>query len=125
LGLTATEQIVTSSVTVFGVLTFSTHQPAVTSANACTSNLGTTRVYNINYKNAASANGTTLRYEDVSGDGLPPSPVIGRVKLDNGKTVPFCIGCSKDSPLEGSTPKVSGSGSARPPTQRLYWNLKK
>ena len=123
LGLTSTEQTVTSSVTIFGVLTFSTHQPAVTAANACTNNLGTTRVYNINYLNAESANKTTLRYEDVSGDGLPPSPVAGRVKLDNGKSVPFCIGCSKDSPLEGSPPPDTSS-TARP-KQRLYWYLQK
>lgn len=123
LGLTSTEQVITSSVLVFGVVTFSTHQPAITAANACTNNLGTTRVYNISYLNAASVNGTVLRYEDVSGDGLPPSPVAGRVKLDNGKTVAFCIGCSKDSPLEGSPPKELGT--VVQPKQRLYWYMQK
>lgn len=124
LGLTTqTEQVVTSSVIVFGVVTFSTHQPATTAANACTSNLGTTRVYNISYLNTASANGTDSRYEHLIGDGLPPSPVAGLVTLDNGKKTPFCIGCSKNSPLEGSPPKELGSVSR--PKGRLYWYLQK
>lgn len=123
LGLTSTEQVVTSSVIIFGVVTFSTHQPAVTAANACTNNLGTTRVYNIGYLNAASANDTDSRYEHLVGDGLPPSPVAGQVTLDNGQTVPFCIGCSKNSPLEGAPPKELGS--VIQPKGRLYWYLQK
>jgi type IV pilus assembly protein PilY1 len=122
LGLTATEQVVTSSVIVFGVVTFSTHQPAVTAANACTNNLGTTNVYNIGYLNAASANGTVSRYERLVGDGLPPSPVAGLVTLDNGKTVPFIIGGGKVS-LEGALPKELDLVSR--PKQRLYWYLQK
>ncbi|HSH89607.1 MAG TPA: pilus assembly protein PilY, partial [Ramlibacter sp.] len=123
LGLASTEQVVTSSITIFGVVTFSTHQPAVTAFNTCTPNLGTTLVYNISYINASTANGTTNRYEDVSGDGLPPSPVGGRVTLDDGTTVPFCIGCSKDSPLEGSPPKALGT--VIQPKSRLYWYIQK
>ncbi len=122
LGLASTEQVVTSAITVFGVVTFSTHQPAVTAANACTNNLGETRVYNISYLDAGSANGTGLRYEDVTGDGLPPSPVAGRVKLDNGQTVAFCIGCGKAS-LEASPPKELGS--VVQPKGRLYWYIQK
>lgn len=123
LGLSSTEQVVTSAVTIFGVVTFSTHQPAVPTPGSCSSNLGNTRVYNINYTDAGSANGTDSRYEDVAGDGLPPSPVAGQVTLDNGQTVPFCIGCSKDSPLEGKLPK-SMSGVIQPKS-RLYWYLQK
>ncbi|HXD42083.1 MAG TPA: pilus assembly protein PilY [Ramlibacter sp.] len=123
LALASTEQVVTSAVTVFGVTTFSTHQPALTTAASCSSNLGTTLVYNIGYTNAASANGTDHRFEDVSGDGLPPSPVAGRVILDSGQTVPFCIGCSKDSPLEGSPPKELGS--VTQPKGRLFWYIQK
>ncbi len=122
LGLTATEQVVTSSVIVFGVVTFSTHQPAVTAANACTNNLGTTNVYNIGYLNAASANGTDSRYERLVGDGLPPSPVAGLVTLDNGKTIPFIIGGGKVS-LEGAMPKELDLVSR--PKGRLYWYLQK
>jgi len=123
LGLAATEQVVTSSVTIFGVVTFSTHQPALTASNACTNNLGTTLVYNINYLNAASANGTSSRFEDVAGDGLPPSPVAGQVTLDNGTTVPFCIGCSRHSPLEGAPPSVAAT--VIQPKGRLFWYIQK
>jgi type IV pilus assembly protein PilY1 len=122
--LASTEQVVTSAITVFGVVTFSTHQPAgPIPPDQCKPNLGTTNVYNISYLNAASANGTDSRFEHVVGDGLPPSPVAGQVTLDNGQTVPFCIGCSKDSPLEGAPPRSLVS--VTQPTGRLYWYIKK
>ncbi len=123
LGLAPSEQVVTSAITIFGVVTFSTHQPAVATPGSCSSNLGTTLVYNIAYTNASSANGTANRYEDVAGDGLPPSPVAGNVTLDDGTTVPFCIGCSPRSPLEGAPPKTLGS--VIQPKGRLYWYIQK
>lgn len=124
INLDATEQVVTAPITIFGVVTFSTHQPASsTSTNTCNSNLGTTRVYNVNYKTGGSENGTNNLYQDVAGDGLPPSAVAGQVTLDNGQTVPFCIGCSPDSPLE-VVQKSGGSTTSRPKS-RLYWYLKK
>jgi type IV pilus assembly protein PilY1 len=124
LTLASTEQVVTSAVTIFGVITFSTHQPAGAAVSgSCKPNLGTTNVYNVSYLNFATANGTSARYEHVAGDGLPPSPVAGQVTLDNGTTVPFCIGCSKDSPLEGAPPRTLSSVSQ--PTNRLYWYIQK
>lgn len=122
LNLTSTEQVVTSAVTIFGVTTFSTHQPPVT-ANACTNGLGTTRVYNVSYLNASSPNGSDPIFERVVGDSLPPSPVAGMVTLDDGSTVPFCIGCGGNSPLEAKIPGVLSSVSR--PTNRLYWYIKK
>ncbi|HYD76854.1 pilus assembly protein [Ramlibacter sp.] len=125
INLDPTEQVVTSAVTIFGVVTFSTHQPATaaSASETCRANLGTTRVYNVNYKNAGSENGTNNLYQDVAGDGLPPSAVAGQVTLDNGQTVPFCIGCSPDSPLE-VVQKSGGGGSTRPKS-RLYWYIQK
>ena len=121
LAMSSTEQVVTSAITIFGVVTFSTHAPARPVPGLCLANLGTTRVYNVGFLNAASANGTDSRFEDVAGDGLPPSPVAGKVKLDNGTVVPFCIGCSKDSPLEGAPPKMAGS--VVQPKSRVYWYM--
>lgn len=122
LGLTATEQVVTSAITIFGVVTFSTHQPAVPVIGSCSANLGNSRVYNMGFTNASPTKGD-LRYADLAGDGLPPSPVGGIVKLDDGSMVPFCIGCDPDSPLQGSTPPAAGLGSQ--PKGRLYWFLQR
>jgi len=121
LGMVSTEQVVTSAITVFGVTTFSTHQPAVATPGTCSANLGETHVYNISYTNAASANGTGLRYQDVVGGGLPPSPVAGMVTLDDGTTVPFVIGSKPDSPLEGSPP--TSPVTAVQPKSRVYWYI--
>jgi type IV pilus assembly protein PilY1 len=122
--LNSTEQVVTQALTIFSVVTFSTHEPAVTgstpAAGTC-SNLGTTRVYNVGYEYGAPADGD--RYEDVSGDGLPPTATAGLVTLDTGETVPFCIGCSGDSPLESKKPTASSSSIM--PKGRLYWYLDK
>ena len=120
LALSSKEQTVTSAITVYGVVTFSTHTPAVYTAGQC-STLGTAKVYNINYKNAASANGTSLRYEQIAGGGLPPSPVAGMVTLDDGTTVPFVIGSEPNSPLEGGAP--TGGSSAVQPKAKTYWNI--
>jgi type IV pilus assembly protein PilY1 len=122
LALASHEQVVTTSVTVFGTVTFSTHQPAVAaSAGSCGSNLGTALVYNIAYTNAAGTGG--VRYQDLGGDGLPPSPVAGQVTLDNGQTVPFCIGCSASSPLEGKYKTKPTSASASSYKSRVYWYI--
>ena len=53
LSSTLHEQVVTSAITVFGNTTFSTHTPVVPVAGSCDSNLGTARVYNVRYFNAA------------------------------------------------------------------------
>jgi type IV pilus assembly protein PilY1 len=121
--LAATEQVVTTAITIFGVVTYSTHQPAVSVSGACSANLGKTLVYNQDFETGASANGTSLPYQDVSGDGLPPSPVAGKVTLDDGTTVPFCIGCNKDSPLEGE--EKTGSSAFSQPKGRLYWYIQR
>lgn len=121
LALTSTEQVVTSAITVFGTVTFSTHQPTPATGGECTS-LGTANVYNIDYTNAAPISGT-LRGQVVTGGGLPPSPVAGMVTLDDGTTVPFIIGASPKSALEGGIPE-SPTSVVRP-RSRVYWNIKK
>lgn len=123
LALATTEQVVTSAITVFGVVTFSTHKPAVVTPGSCSSNLGTTQVYNIGYTNAGSANGTVNRFEHVAGDGLPPSPVAGMVTLDNGEVVPFLFGGSAGSALESELPKPLNA--VIQPKGRLYWYIQK
>jgi len=120
LELDSTEQVVTSALTIFGTVYFSTHQPDTGLAQgACSAKLGETRAYAISFKNAEGKNGT--RHTDLVGDGLPPSPVAGLVTLDDGSTVPFCIGCSGSSPLEGSEPESPPAASQ--PKARVFWNI--
>lgn len=116
------EQVVTSAITVYGVVTFSSHTPAVYTSGQCSS-LGTAKVYNIDYSNAESKNGTTMRYEIISGGGLPPSPVAGVVTLDDGTTRPFIIGSDPDSPLEGGSP--DGGAGVVQPKAKVYWNIER
>lgn len=113
------EQVVTSAITVFGTTTFSTNQPTPAEPGECTNNLGTARVYNVSYENAAAANDT--RSAQIPGGGLPPSPVAGMVQLDDGTTVPFIIGADADSPLAGREPQTPGT--TKVPKSRIYWNL--
>jgi type IV pilus assembly protein PilY1 len=99
---------------------------------SCSSNLGKARVYNISYLNAASEDDTSdtdpndpnPRYQDLPPDiGLPPSPVAGMVTLDDGSTVPFCFGCSPDSPLEAEEPEVPPAAVPVQPKGRVYWYI--
>ena len=91
---------------------------------ACTSNLGTARVYNINYTNAAPQERHVVnRSEIIVGGGLPPSPVAGMVTLDDGTTMPFLIGGDPNSPLEGLEPIPSGL--AEQPKALTYWYIHK
>lgn len=123
LSLQPNEQVVTSAVTVFGVVFFSTHQPTLPSANSCSANLGVARSYNIAYKNGMNPNGTSdLLFTVLVSGGLPPSPVAGKVTLDSGKTVPFVIGCK--GPLEACLPKPRAN-TANPAKIRSYWYIQK
>ncbi len=121
LALGSSEQVVTSAITVFGTVTFSTHIPTLPAIGTCTT-LGTANVYNINYTNAAPSVGS-VRASVIVGGGLPPSPVAGMVTLDNGSTVPFIVGASSSSSLQGSNPIPSGT--TKRGKGRVYWNVKK
>ena len=124
LGLVPGEQVVTSAITVFGTVTFSTHEPTNPVAGACEADLGTARVYNVGYLNATSRNGsfTNSRFEVISGGGLPPSPVAGLVKLDGMPgPIPFIIGADPDSPLKGREPTPPSSSTQ--PKSLTYWYL--
>lgn len=123
LTMSVSEQVVTSAITVFGTVTFSTHQPSGVQTSACAPTLGTARVYNINYLNAAPPTGFLLRGSEIAGGGLPPSPVAGQVILDDGSTVPFIIGSGTDSALQGGLPPSPPT--VVRPKSRTYWNIKK
>lgn len=119
LQLTSEEKVVTSALTIFGTVYFSTQEPSEAAEGSCTPDLGYARTYSINFRNAEGVDGE--RSVHLIGDGLPPSPVAGLVTLDDGSTVPFCIGCSGSSSLEGSEPPIPPT--AVQPKARVFWNI--
>lgn len=123
LGLAPHEQVVTSAITSSGVVTFSTHQAPVYDTTSCKANLGIANVYSIAYTNAASANGTAQRFQEVAGGGLPPNANEGIVETKYGNK-PFCIGCSPDSPLQGGPPpNLPPPPAIVQPKSRVYWYI--
>jgi type IV pilus assembly protein PilY1 len=124
LAMHPTEQVVTAAITIFGTVTFSSHEPVVATPGVCDSNLGTARVYNISYLNAAAESGA--RFAILPDEfGLPPSPVAGMVTLDDGTSVPFCIGCNPVSPLESEEPTIPPSSTPVLPKSRVYWYIQR
>jgi type IV pilus assembly protein PilY1 len=118
------EQVVTTAITVYGVVTFSTHTPEVPVEGSCSTDLGTARVYNIRYYDATPKAGNRNRSAIIDGGGLPPSPVAGMVKLDGEPApVPFLIGGGADSPLEGGEPAAPSSTTL--PKSLTYWFIHK
>jgi type IV pilus assembly protein PilY1 len=117
------EQVVTTAITVFGIVTFSTAAPPVTDSDDACNWENRAWVYNVRYYDAAPAPGNNNRSALIDGGGLPPSPVAGIVKLDNGELVPFLIGGSSESPLEGGQPV--GPSSTTLPKSLTYWFIHK
>jgi type IV pilus assembly protein PilY1 len=82
-------------------------------------------VYNLFYLTGAAVNASGP-FAKISGGGLPPSPVSGKVTVDNPTTgqpmtVPFIIGASPESPVE-VTLKTGSSGMAGS-RERVYWYI--
>ncbi|HWW69173.1 MAG TPA: PilC/PilY family type IV pilus protein [Duganella sp.] len=104
------EQVVTSPLTIGGLTYFSTFQPkpASTGTNQC-SNLGVGRAYKVDFQTGVISPNSVGAYapDTFSSQGIPPSPVGGLVSID-GKTLPFCIGCSGPTVLSPNkiVPKV-------------------
>lgn len=126
LTLSPSEQVVTSAVVLFGEITFSTHTPVGVAPDSCSSNLGLARVYNINYLDASPTGQSNTRFDQISGGGLPPSPVSGLVTVTNPTTgvpmtVPFIIGANPNSPNEGD--KRDGSSGSSGNKVRVYWYI--
>jgi type IV pilus assembly protein PilY1 len=126
LGLRGTEKVVTPAATRFGVTTFSTHMPAVPIAGACTSNLGTTHVYNLTLATAAPAPGSTCDAV-VTGGGLPPPPEKIDVCMNADCSVKksICIGCSTESPIQAQENGIPSNLIKQNAKRRVYWYIQK
>jgi type IV pilus assembly protein PilY1 len=126
LGLRATEKVVTPAATRFGVTTFSTHMPAVPVPGACTSNLGTTHVYNLTLATAKPVAGLTCDAV-VTGGGLPPPPEKIDVCMNSDCTTKksICIGCSTDSPIQSQENGIPANLLKQNAKRRVYWYIQK
>lgn len=124
LGMRPTEQVVTQAATRFGITTFSTHMPAVSTPGSCASNLGTVHVYNLDIQNGAPAAGTSCS-DVVTGGGLPPPPEKMDICMNASCSdkVPVCIGCSTTSPIELGPGDPSGEGNLSNAKRRVYWYI--
>lgn len=118
------EKVVGNATTVLGTTYFGTNLPkAVSDADiaACLSNLGEARLYAINFLDGSIPVRfdpitnqyvpiSDSRYQDVTGGGLPPSPVAVQVVTDSGQVV---------------TGVISGPTLLQPPgasrRARVYW----
>ena len=113
------EQVVTTPLTIGGQTYFSTFQ-AKSSTGKCS--LGTGRAYKVDFQTGViSPNSDGLYLPDTfKSEGIPPSPVGGLVSID-GKTVPFCIGCTGPTVLSPNkiVPKVKPDRKPVYRTQRI------
>jgi type IV pilus assembly protein PilY1 len=120
MSLDYSEQVVTAAITIYGTIYFSTHQPSVANPASCTTNLGITRLYAVPFTAPAI---TRFVLPPV---GLPPSPVAGLVQVSNGSgSVPFCVGCSPDSPLQATQPQPAAGTVPAQPKSRVYWYIQR
>src|SRR5438874_11387412 len=83
------EQTVTSAIIAAGMVAFSTNRPVPQAQGTCATTLGAAYGYWVNLFNASggiSANGAAcggVRDSSFVGGGLPPSPVIATVPVNN------------------------------------------
>ena len=103
------EQVVTTPLTIGGQTYFSTFQPKSDASASQCSNLGTGRAYKVDFQTGVISLNSLGVYEPdtFKSQGIPPSPVGGLVSID-GKTIPFCIGCTGPTVLSPSkiVPKI-------------------
>jgi type IV pilus assembly protein PilY1 len=118
LPLVATEQVVSSSLTAADTVYFSTHIPTVPVVGSCDSNLGIALTYQLDY---TDGEGNAV---PIIGGGLVPSPVAGKVVLDDGTIVPFCIGCGGEESSIGGM-EITSSAEWDSPTGRVYMRIEK
>jgi len=114
------EQVVTTPLTIGGRTHFSTFQAVTPGAVQCT--LGTARAYTVDFQTGVMSPNSigNIAPDTFVSQGIPPSPVGGVVSID-GKTVPFCIGCSAPTVLTPSLVKPVVKANRKPiyRTQRI------
>lgn len=112
------EQVVSGALVVADVVNFSTHIPKQPDASACQTDLGTATTYNVGFRTGQGELNTIL------GGGLVPTPVAGKVILDDGTQVPFCVGCGGENSAIGGSQVTSGINWEQGKS-RVYWKIER
>ncbi|HET9646334.1 MAG TPA: PilC/PilY family type IV pilus protein [Burkholderiaceae bacterium] len=99
------EQVVTTPLTIGGVVYFNTYQAKNSSSDNSACGMGTARGYQVDFQTGLEKVNSSNQYapEEFLSQGIPPSPVGGLVTID-GQTFPFCLGCAGPTVL---TPKTN------------------
>ncbi len=118
MALAPTEQVVSGALTVSSVVNFSTQIPSTPDPEACEANLGTASTYNVGFDTGAGIR------NNIIGGGLVPTPVAGKVILDSGQIVPFCIGCGGEGSAIGGS-QVTSTVEWLQHKSRVYWKIEK
>ena len=105
------EKVINQPITFGGVTYFSTNRPLPPSSGSCT------RSQNRAYQMPLVCRNP--KFNNLVGDGLPPSPVVGYVDVGKGKLVPFVIGGpnDKNSAIEAARANILIPAKRK----RSYW----
>ncbi|AEG92619.1 pilus assembly protein [Ramlibacter tataouinensis] len=96
----AGEKMVSSPVTVFGTVIFSTNRPTPSTDGSTCGNLGEARMYQISFRNGSAVTDTNKdgvingddSSEVLAGGGFPPSAVYSPVLIDGKRQEVVCVG---------------------------------
>lgn len=123
------EQVVTNALFVGDKVTFSTTRPGGAAVGLCSRPIGIAEGYWLNIFNGQAEicadGGTPVRSGSLVGGGIPPSPVLATVSLDDGRLERVIIGAADigqgcpraacgDDLGEGEDPSGDGGGSQPP-----------
>jgi type IV pilus assembly protein PilY1 len=105
------EKVINQPITFGGVTYFSTNRPLPPSSGSCS------RSQNRAYQMPLVCRNP--KFNNLVGDGLPPSPVVGYVDVGKGKLVPFVIGGpnDKNSAIEAARANILIPAKRK----RSYW----
>jgi len=100
------EKVVGNALTFGGSVFFATNQPKAAQPGSCASNLGTARVYVMNFEDGSAvkdfdASGELTRadrFTEVPGGGFPPPPTGVIVEIDGKKYQTVCFGPTCEPP---------------------------
>jgi type IV pilus assembly protein PilY1 len=107
------EKVINQPITFGGITYFSTNRPLPPESGSCS------RSQNRAYQMPLVCRNP--KYNNLVGDGLPPSPVVGYVDVGRGKLVPFVIGGpnDKNSAIEAARANILIPAKRK----RTYWFL--